>query len=82
MLTRKRRATNHLAAESSICLTPRERQILHFLAEGATNKEVAAALGISVHTAETHRSNIMCKLGRHSMSGLVRYAIREHIIQA
>jgi DNA-binding NarL/FixJ family response regulator len=63
-------------------LTPREREIVQFLAEGKSNKEVAGALGISVHTAETHRSNIMRKLDLRSMSELVRYAIREHIIQA
>jgi DNA-binding NarL/FixJ family response regulator len=63
-------------------LTPREREIVQFLAEGKSNKEVAGALGISVHTVETHRSNIMRKLDLRSMSELVRYAIREHIIQA
>jgi len=62
-------------------LTPREREIVQLLAEGKSNKQVAAALGISVHTAETHRSNIMRKLGLNSMSELVRYAIREHIIE-
>jgi len=63
-------------------LTPREREIVQLLAEGKSNKEIAVTLSISVHTAETHRSNIMYKLGLHSMSELVRYAIREHIIQA
>ena len=63
-------------------LTAREREIVQLLAEGKSNKEVAGALGISVHTAETHRSNIMRKLDLRSMSELVRYAIREHIIQA
>jgi len=62
-------------------LTPRELEIVQLLAEGKSNKEVASALGISVHTAETHRSNIMRKLDLRSMSELVRYAIREHIIQ-
>jgi DNA-binding NarL/FixJ family response regulator len=63
-------------------LTPREREIVQLLAEGKSNKEVASALGNSVHTVETHRSNIMRKLEVRSMSELVRYAIREHIIQA
>jgi DNA-binding NarL/FixJ family response regulator len=63
-------------------LTPREREIVQLLAEGMTNKEVAAALSISVKTAETHRTNIMRKLDLHSISELVRYAVRNHIIEA
>jgi DNA-binding CsgD family transcriptional regulator len=51
------------------------------LAEGKTNKEVAALLGISVKTTETHRAHIMAKLDLHSVSDLVRYAIRNHIIE-
>lgn len=60
----------------------REREIIQLLAEGKSNKEVAQELGISVKTAETHRAAIMRKLGLHSISDLVRYAIRNHIIQA
>jgi DNA-binding NarL/FixJ family response regulator len=63
-------------------LTPREREIVQLLAEGMTNKEVAATLSISVKTAETHRTNIMRKLDLHSVSELVRYAVRNHIIEA
>ncbi len=59
----------------------REREIIQLLAEGKSNKEVATTLGISVKTAETHRAAIMRKLGMHSISELVRYAIRNHIIQ-
>jgi DNA-binding NarL/FixJ family response regulator len=62
-------------------LTPREREILQLLAEGKTNKEVAWFLSISVKTAETHRANIMLKLGFHSVTDLVRYAVRNKIIQ-
>jgi DNA-binding NarL/FixJ family response regulator len=62
-------------------LTPREREILQLLAEGKTNKEVAGLLGISVKTAETHRANIMIKLDFHSVIDLVRYAVRNKIIQ-
>lgn len=62
-------------------LTPREREIVQLIAEGKSNKEVAAALNISVKTAETHRTNIMRKLGMHSVSELVRYAVRNHIIE-
>lgn len=61
--------------------TPREREILQLLAESKSNKEVAATLGISVKTAETHRSNIMRKLSFHSMSELVRYAIRNKLVE-
>ena len=61
-------------------LSPREREVIQLLAEGKTNKEVAAKLDISVKTAETHRKHIMDKLDLHSMSDLVRYAIQNGII--
>ena len=63
-------------------LTPREREVLQLLAEGKTNKEVAAALGIGLKTVETHRMNLMAKLGLHSIVDLVRYAIRNGIVAA
>jgi DNA-binding NarL/FixJ family response regulator len=63
-------------------LTGREREILQLLAEGKSNKEVATILGISVKTGETHRAAIMRKLGLDNFSDLVRYAIRNHIIEA
>jgi DNA-binding NarL/FixJ family response regulator len=62
-------------------LTAREREILQLLAEGKSSKEVATVLNISVKTAETHRANIMRKLNLHSMSALVRYAVRNKIIE-
>ena len=62
-------------------LTPREREVLQLLAEGCSNKEVASRLGISGKTAEAHRANIMRKLGAHSVGELVRYAIRNNIVQ-
>ena len=62
-------------------LTSRQREILQLLAEGKSSKEVAVALGLSVKTAETHRANIMSRLHCHSVSELVRYAIRNQIIQ-
>jgi DNA-binding NarL/FixJ family response regulator len=62
-------------------LTPREREIVQLLAEGKSSKEVAVALGLSVKTAETHRSNIMRKLELHSVSDLVLYAVRNNIVQ-
>ena len=63
-------------------LTPRQREIVQLLAEGKSSKEVAVALGLSVKTAETHRANIMRRLDCHSVSELVRYAVRNNIIQA
>jgi len=61
-------------------LTHREREVTQLLAEGKGNKEVADVLGISVRTAETHRTHIMRKLGCQSFSDLVRYAIRNSLI--
>jgi len=63
-------------------LTSREREIVQLLSEGKSSKEVAVALCISVKTAETHRANIMRKLEIHSVSELVRYAVRNQIIEA
>jgi DNA-binding NarL/FixJ family response regulator len=63
-------------------LTCRQREIVQLLAEGKSSKEVACALGLSVKTAETHRANIMRRLDCHSVTALVRYAIRNHIIEA
>ena len=62
-------------------LTAREREVVQLLAEGKSSKEVAVALGLSVKTAETHRSNIMRKLDLHSVSELVLYAVRNNIVQ-
>jgi DNA-binding CsgD family transcriptional regulator len=55
---------------------------VQLLAEGKSSKEVAAQLGLSVKTAETHRANIMRRLDCHSVSELVRYAVRNNIIEA
>jgi DNA-binding NarL/FixJ family response regulator len=73
--------TPHAPADGTQKPSAREREIVQLLAEGKSNKEVAATLGISVKTAETHRATIMRKLGLHSISELVRYAIRNHIIE-
>ncbi len=62
-------------------LTQREREIIQLLAEGKSNKEVAAILGISIKTAETHRRNVLGKLNLHSISDLIHYAIRNKIIE-
>jgi DNA-binding NarL/FixJ family response regulator len=63
-------------------LTARQREIVQLLAEGKSSKEVATELEISVKTAETHRANIMRRLECHSVTELVRYAVRNHIIEA
>jgi len=63
-------------------VTAREREVLALLADGRRNEEVAQTLGISRKTVETHRARIMRKLDLHSMSALVRYAIRHHLIEA
>ncbi len=67
--------------DEGTALTARERETVQLLAEGKSNKEVATTLGISVKTAETHRSTIMRKLALSTFSDLVRYAIRNHIIE-
>ena len=63
-------------------LTSREREIVQLLAEGKSSKEVASVLNISVKTAETHRANLMRKLDCHSVVELVRYAVRNMIVEA
>ncbi len=63
-------------------LTAREREIVRLLADGRSNKEVADTLGISVRTSETHRAAVMRKLRIDSLAALVRYAIRNRIVEA
>jgi DNA-binding NarL/FixJ family response regulator len=63
-------------------LTRREREVLQLVAEGKSNKEIGAALNITTKTAETHRARVMAKLSLHSVADLVRYAIRNHVIEA
>jgi DNA-binding NarL/FixJ family response regulator len=62
-------------------LTAREREIVQLIAEGKSSKEVASSLGISIKTAETHRANVMRKLEIHTVSELVRYAVRNQIAE-
>jgi len=62
--------------------TPREVEIIRLLAEGRANKEIAAKLGITIRTVETHRAKIMLKLGLHSIAELIHYAIRHKILTA
>jgi DNA-binding NarL/FixJ family response regulator len=61
-------------------LTPREKEVLHLVADGKSNKEVAAGLSISVKTAEAHRINIMRKLNAQSVVDLVKYAMRNNML--
>jgi two-component system, NarL family, response regulator NreC len=68
------------AVDSYDLLTSREREILQLLAEGKTNKEVAADLNISLYTVEAHRSHILQKLDLHNSAELVLYAVRKGII--
>lgn len=63
-------------------LTPREREVLQLLAEGRSTKEIAAVLGISGKTVETHRANLMRTLGLSTIADLVRFAVRNRIIEA
>ena len=69
------------AKEAMNGLTPREGEVLSHLADGKTNDEIADILGISVHTVARHRENLMGKLGLHSRSELVKYAIRKGLIK-
>jgi DNA-binding NarL/FixJ family response regulator len=66
--------------ESYDLLTEREREVLHLLAEGKSNKEAAAVLNLSPYTVDTHRTNLMQKLGLHNTAEIVLYAVRHAII--
>jgi DNA-binding NarL/FixJ family response regulator len=70
--------TEHSQAQPTL----REVEIIRFLAQGKANKEIAAELGITIRTAETHRARIMLKLGLHSLAELIHYAIRHKIFTA
>jgi len=61
-------------------LTPRQREVLQLIAEGQTNRKIAATLGISIKTVETHRSQLMEALDIHDVAGLVRFALRVGLI--
>jgi DNA-binding NarL/FixJ family response regulator len=75
---RKDRATPRRSDPAS--LTRRESAVLRLLVQGCTNRQVAEELGLSVRTAETHRANIMGKLGLKSRVELVRWAVRQRLI--
>lgn len=63
-------------------LTPRQREVLQLIAEGKTSKDVANTLGISLKTVETHRSQLMRRLGLHDVPALVRYAVRQGMVSS
>ena len=73
-------AYRHRDAAGESELTVREREVLQLIAEGHRTKQVAVRLGISIKTAESHRTRIMAKLDIHETAGLVRYAIRNGLI--
>ncbi len=75
----KPRANGHFASPK---LSSREREVVQLLSLGKSNKEAAGVLGISTRTTETHRAAVMRKLGLQSLADLVRYAIRNSIIEA
>jgi DNA-binding NarL/FixJ family response regulator len=77
---KKRSEIEDAANPSGDLLTAREREVIQLLAEGRTSKEVAVTLNLSVKTAETHRTNLMRKLGLHSVADLTRYAVRNGIV--
>jgi DNA-binding NarL/FixJ family response regulator len=69
------------AGRNHSVLSSREREVLQLLAEGRSNKEIGSILGIATKTAETHRARLMAKLGVRSMADLVRYAVRNRIVE-
>ncbi|QYM79180.1 response regulator transcription factor [Horticoccus luteus] len=69
------------SSDALASLSPREREVLHFAAEGLATSEIAEKLFISPRTAETHRTNLMRKLGLQNQTDLIRFAIRRGLIQ-
>jgi two-component system response regulator NreC len=74
-------AAYHSKSQPADPLTSRERQVLQLIAEGKSTKDVAALLGVSVKTAESHRSRLMQKLDIHETASLVRYAVKHGLVQ-
>jgi DNA-binding NarL/FixJ family response regulator len=75
-----RRLQQENLQDSYDLLTDREKEVLQLLAEGRSNKEAAALLSLSLYTVETHRANLMQKLGLHNTAEIVLYAVRKKII--
>lgn len=74
------KGNNNEASAPLTRLTNREREVLHYIAEGFSNKEIACQLNIGVRTVETHRERIMRKLDIHSIAGLTRFAIQQGLV--
>jgi two-component system response regulator NreC len=70
------------SARGLAALTCREREVLQLIAEGLSSKEVSSSLSVSLRTVESYRASLMQKLGIHKVSALVRYAIREGLVEA
>jgi DNA-binding NarL/FixJ family response regulator len=70
------------ADEAGEALTPREREVLQLVAEGRSSKSIAAGLGVTVKTIETHRASLMRKLRLRTVADLVRYAVRNGLVEA
>ena len=68
-------------SDSYHLLTDREKEVLHLLAEGRSNKEVATLLDLGLSTVETHRANLMQKLNLHNTAEIVLYAVRKGLIK-
>lgn len=68
-------------SDSFELLTAREREVLQLLAEGKSNKEVAAILDVSLYTVESHRTNLMQKLNLHNTAEIVLYAVRKNLVR-
>ncbi|WP_083458971.1 response regulator transcription factor [Amantichitinum ursilacus] len=73
--------SGHSGGATSACLTPRQREILHLYAMGQGTKQIAYGLGLSVKTVATHREQILARLGLRNTTDLIRYAIREGMIE-
>lgn len=69
------------SASSLAQLTPRQREILQLIAEGQSTKQIAARLEVSIKTVETHRAQLMERLGIHDLAGLVRYAVHHGLVR-
>jgi DNA-binding NarL/FixJ family response regulator len=68
-------------SDDQVRLTVREREVLQLIAEGRTNKQIALRLGTSVKTVDTHRTHLMRRLDIHDLAGLVRYAVRQGLVE-
>jgi DNA-binding NarL/FixJ family response regulator len=69
-------------ANTTVVLSPRQREVLKLVAQGSSTKEIARLMNLSVKTVETHRTRLMKQLDIHEVTGLVRYAVREGVILA